>query len=327
MTSRNTSGSTRGREDVRADLALLRKFEGFIPRRLDEVPSVGTLLQQEPDDTYERLKSRFISAIHSLDEQEAALLLDVFALSPETRDIPRLQQRRAAHGQRVGRGSETIAARESAALEHLLSRLLTGKYAQSPFVIDVPEMHDGIIYESTSTFLVVQDRRWRETHEHYRFAATFEEMDYLTVTRSYPGRTTANEKGRFRVDTREVPGAGWNDDFWHLNKDRTDTEPMKRGGVYELGFSIHPGDADERKSLSLVSRAFHERSLSATIQVRFIGEKPADVWTFRQVSPYARPTAADDGNRATLDDRGIATVRQRDAHGGLFTGIAWQWAG
>ncbi len=245
--------------------------------------------------------------------------------SPTCGPGERLQQRRAAHGERVGRGSETIAARESAALRHLLSRLLTGTYAQSPFVIDVPEMHDGIIYDSASTLLVIEDRRWRETHEHYRFAATFEEMDYLTVTRSYPGRTTVNENGPFKVKTREVPGAGWNDDFWHLDKDRRATEPMKRGGVYELKFSIHPDDGDDQPSLTLVSRAFHERTLRATIRVRFIGEKPVDVWTFSQVSPFARPTAANDTNRTALDDRGVATVRQRDAHGGLFTGIAWEW--
>ena len=67
------------------------------------------------------------------------------------------------------------------------------------------------------------------------------------------------------------------------------------------------------------------RSLLATIQVRFLGETPANVWTYTQASPFARPTKPDEHNRTTLDERGIATVRLRDAHGGLFTGIAWDW--
>jgi hypothetical protein len=325
MKASSRTQAERHTEDVAADLGLLRKFEGFIERRLDQVPSVRALLKEDPDDTFERTVSRFLSAIHSLDDDEAALLLDVFALSPETRRLTRLQERRKAHGEKIGRGVETVAAREERALPHLLTKLLTGRYTQSPLVIQVPEMHDGIMYEATSTLIVVENRRWKETREHYRFAATFDEMDYVTVTRSYPGRTTPHSEGDFKVNTRAVEGAGWNDHFWHLNKTRTATEPMVRGGVYDLKFTIDPDVGSGADSLTLASRAFHERSLLATIQVRFLGETPANVWTYTQASPFARPTKPDEHNRTTLDERGIATVRLRDAHGGLFTGIAWDW--
>lgn len=322
------SATPRHAADVAADLALLRKFEGFVQRRLDQVPSIRELLIENSDDTFERLTSRFLSSIHSLDDDEAALLLDVFALSPETQQLRRLKERRKAHGDKIERSVDTVAAREEKALQHLLTKLLTGAYAQSPLVIHVPEMHDGIIYETTSTLIIIENRRWRETQEYYRFTATFDEIDYVAITRSYLGRTITDDSGAFKVNTRKIEGAGWNDEFWHLNKERTATDPMRRRGIYDLKFTIQPEPGDEEaasNSLKLASRAFHERALLATIQVQFIGEKPVDVWTYKQVSPYARPATSNDYNRTVLDEDGIATVRQRDAHGGLFTGIAWEW--
>ena len=76
---------------------------------------------------------------------------------------------------------------------------------------------------------------------------------------------------------------------------------------------------------SLASRAFHARSLLATIQVRFIGEVPASIWQFTGASPFARPQAANQYNRTRLDAQQRATLTQRDVHGGLFGGFGWEW--
>lgn len=149
-------------ESLRDELGLLRKNEGFIQRRLARTPIVDEVLRYGLDDTFERLKSRFLSAIHSLDEEEAALLLDIFALSPETETIPRLQQRRKVHGAKIGRRIDTVANREEPALTHLHSRLVTGTYAQSPLVLHIPEMHGGIVYEHTSTLVVIENQRWKD---------------------------------------------------------------------------------------------------------------------------------------------------------------------
>ena len=315
-------------ESLRDELSRLRKNEGFVKRRLASTPIVDEVLRYSCDDTYERLKSRFISAIHSLtDPDEASLLFDVFALSPETESVPRLQQRRVAHGKKIGRGIDTVAHREAAALDHLHSRLLTGTYAQSPLVLHVPEMHGGIVYEHTSTLIVVDNRRWRETHEYYRFANMCDELDYVTVTRSYDGLITPSSGGAFKVNTRRVAGAGYNDHFWHLNESRTSTAPMVNGNVYDLRFAVtpEPGSDAATDSMKLGSRAFHHRSLLASIEVMFIGEKPTSIWKFENVSPYARPAEEDDQNRVSLSLRGIATLRVRDVHGGLFCGINWRW--
>lgn len=315
-------------ESLRDELALLRKNEGFIQRRLVRTPIVDEVLRYSLDDTYERLKSRFLSAIHSLDdEHEAALLLDIYALSDETAAVPRLQERRRIHGQQIGRGIDTVASREDAALSHLHSRLVTGTYAQSPLVLHVPEMHGGIVYEHTSTRITIENKRWRETNEYYRFANMHGELDYVTISRSHPGQVVPMAGGDFKVNTREVPGAGFNDHFWHLNTERTQTSPMYHGKTYDLRFSVIP-EVDDEAALSpvtLASRAFHQRSLLASIQVRFIGPLPTSIWKFERVSPFARPTEVNEHNTINFDDRNIASLRLRDVHGGLFSGIAWGW--
>ena len=318
---------TEDAESLFSELLLLRKNEGFIQRRLARTPIVDEVLRYSREDTYERLKSRFISAIHSLDDdREAALLLDIFALSPETEGIQRLQQRRTIHGEKIQRKIDTVASREEAALSHLHSRLVTGTYAQSPLVLHVPEMHGGIIYEHTATLIVVENRMWKEMREHYRFANMHGELDFVTLSRSYGGIVTPQPGGDFKVNTRPVPGAGWNDHFWHLNDERTAVEPMQDREVCDLKFSIQPSvDATEPTPLMLASRAFHERSLLASIQVGFIGERPKSIWKFEQVSPFARPNEANEYNTVTLDERGTATLRLRDVHGGLFSGFAWEW--
>lgn len=179
-------------ESLRDELGLLRKNEGFIQRRLVKTPVVDEVLRYSMGDTFERLKSRFLSAIHSLDDDESAMLLDIFALSPETETIPRLQERRRIHGAKLGRGIDTVANREEPALTRLHSRLVTGTYAQSPLVLHVPELHGGIVYEHTSTLVIVENRRWKETREYYRFANMHGELDYVTVSRSHHGRVTAH---------------------------------------------------------------------------------------------------------------------------------------
>jgi|SRR6185312_14789404 len=312
-------------DDLAYDLAFLRKGEGFTQRRLEQVPLVAGLLRQSEDDSFERVQSRMVSAIQSLDEREAALLMDVFGVSPDMASLELLQERRKAHAAKIGRGIDTIANRETVALQHLVSKLVAGTYAQSPLTLDVPEMHNGIIYETTSTLIVVENRTWKETREHYRFVATFDEMDFLTISRSYPAKATAIPGSAFTVNTRET-SKGFNDHFWHRDRTGESNDPMRRGEIYDLKFTLEPEESPEaRENIVNVSRAFHERSLLASIQVGFIGERPSTIWTYQQVSFFNQPGTPNDSNQIQLDDRGVATLRLRDLHGGLFSGIAWIW--
>lgn len=308
------------------ELAWLRKNEGFVQRRLVRAPIVDEMLRGSRDDSFERLRSRFVSAIHTLAGDQQALLLDIYALTPDTTALARLRDRRILHGSKIGRGAETVATREEAALKFLHSRLVSGRYAQAPLVLDVPEMHGGIIYEETSTLIVVENRYWKATYEHYRFANMVEGLEYVTVTRSYPGRVNSRQGGDFKVNTRKVAGAGWNDHFWHIDSARTATEPMQRGHRYDLRFSLHPElSSDAIAPQMLASRAFHERSLLATIRVRFIGVLPETVWSFVRASPFALPRMPDEHSVVHLGRSGTVNLRTRDVYGGLMSGFAWRW--
>ncbi|QWT22963.1 hypothetical protein KPL76_09235 [Subtercola sp. PAMC28395] len=307
-------------------LTWLTKREGFIQRRLSQVGIVDEVLRGSLEDSFERLRHRFVSAIHTLPVEQADLLLDVFALTPETENITELMTRREFHGAKLGRGVDTVRTREAAALKALHSRLVTGRYAQAPLVLDVPEMHGGLIYEETSTLIVVEDRRWQATYEHYTFVNMAGELDYVTIGRSYPGTVTPSSTGAFKVNSRDVDGAGWNDHFWHLNTDRTAVEPMQDQERFDLRFRITPPeDGSEPTPMTLGSRALHHRSLLFTLRIGFVGEHPCSIWKFEGASPYARPHTANEYNRVQLDTKSTATMTLRDVHGGLFNGFAWNW--
>lgn len=309
-------------------LAWLTKREGFTQGRLAQAGIVDELLRGSLEDSFERLRHRFVSAIYTLPDDQPALLLDVFALSADTEASGELLARRRVHGLKVGRKVDTIRTRERAALKALHSRLVSGRFAQAPLVLDVPEMHEGIIYEETSTLIVIKDRCWQATHEHYRFANMAGELDYITLGRSYRGIVTAHPKGDFKVNTRSVEGAGWNDHFWHLNPGHTATQPMNDRTRYDLRFRIDPpADAGEPFAMTLASRALHQRSLLFTLRVKFIGEQPTSIWKFTGVSPFARPHTSDDYNTAPRGADGTATMTLRDVHGGLFNGFTWTWQG
>lgn len=91
--------SPRGIRDLEDDLLYLRKGPGVTPAR---VASVGTLRlvlggAQEP---FASLRQRLVSAICSLPDEDEALLLDVFGLSPQAEGLSTLRQRRELHGTR-----------------------------------------------------------------------------------------------------------------------------------------------------------------------------------------------------------------------------------
>ena len=123
---------------LRRELAWLRKRGGFTAARLVQAPIVDEVLRGSLEDSFERLRYRFVSAIHSLsesgseqDEPLVGVLLAAFALSPETAGSASLLERRQAMASRLGCSMETIASREEAGLRLLHSRLVAGRYAQA----------------------------------------------------------------------------------------------------------------------------------------------------------------------------------------------------
>lgn len=302
-------------EALRRELLLLRKDAGFTPVRLIRAAEVVRLLGG-PDQSYDSLRERFVSAIQSLRDPEAELLLDVFSLANDTEGIPLLKLRREIHAGKLGRSIETVAARESAAVEHLRTQLVTGWYPKSPVGMRVPASHNGVIQEFVHVQTFVRDRRWEETREHYRFVAAFDEADYLAISSSFPGRP--EPEGDFTVRTKRINDS-FTHQFWHHG-------PMRRGQVYDLRFRLVPDEEYGAPGLlKEESRAFHEPTRTASFEAVFLGERPSRIWAYRGLSYFERPGILTPDRLLTLqrDDRAVA--RHHDLHGGLYSGIAWNW--
>lgn len=304
--------------DLETDLIYLRKGPGLTPSRLT---AAGTLilLLGGADQPYADLRERFCSAIDSLHENDAAVLRAAFALTPDTAGLVTLRQRRARYGQHINRGVDTVTHQENTALVNLRNQLLTGWYPASPLGSRVPELHNGIIQEHVAILTVVNDRRWQETREHYRFLALFDQADYLTISTSYPGIPIPlpEHHSPFTVRTRQV-GTSYSHDFIHHT-------PMHRGQAYDLAYKLIPDpNQNDPGWITETSRAFHERTLVASFEVMFIGAKPQRIWSFHQLSYFERP-GQPTGNQLNLGNGSSAQIGFRDLYGGLFNGIAWKW--
>lgn len=303
-------------EALLRELLFLRKDAGFTPPRLAKAPLLRQLLGSSSE-PYAGLLERFVSAVQSLHNPEAELLLDVFGLTPETTELSLLKDRREHHGRKLGVGAYTVASREAAALEHLRIQLTTGWYPKSPAAIRVPQSHNGVIQEYAELVTVVNDRRWQESREHYRFIAAFDEAEFIALSRSVPG-IPIPEGDEFTVQTKRI-GESFTHRFFHR-------EPMRRGRAYDLRFRMVPDPAfDDTELLTEESRAFHEPTRTAVFEAVFIGPKPAVVWSYERLTFFERPGEPRAGR--VLDFGGGASVRAvfHDLYGGLFSGVAWGW--
>lgn len=157
-------------------------------------------------------------------------------------------------------------------------------------------------------------------------ANMIKDLEYVTISRSFPAFVNPVKGGDFKVNPRPVPGGGWNDHFWHINAERTKTEPMKQDEIYDIKFTATPetGEA-EPTALKLGTRAIHERTLLFSMQVAFVGEKPTKIWKYERVGYFSIPNEANEYNTIELDERGVARMQLRDVYGGLFSGIGWSW--
>ena len=302
-------------EDVLSDLLYLRKGVGFTSERLAARPALVSVLggRAEPAAV---LRERLESAIQSLHDEDADLLMDVFGLSAATAGLPSLGQRRDCAGRRLGLKREAIADRDAAAVGRLLTQLLTGWYPKSPMGIRVPESHNGFVQHAVSVQTVVRDRRHFETRHHYRLVALFDGVEYLAV--SAAGWATPEVLGaNFRV--RTVPTEhGQSHQFWHA-------APMRRGQTYDLRFRVPNPDPDDPYWLTEESMAFHEPTRFASFEVVFLGEVPSMVWRVEGLTGLERPGVPTSGNCLDLAGGPSVTAQFRDVFGGLFLGIAWEW--
>lgn len=301
-------------ESVLRDLLYMRKDAGFTAARIVRAPKLRQLLGGDQD-PFEMQCERMFSAIQSLWDDEAHLLLSVFGLTDETRGLGLLKDRRALLAKQAGISIDTVASREAAALEHLRTQLLTGWYPKSPLPLRVPTSHNGVIQELVHVTTVVSDRKWQETLEQYRFVAAFDEADFIAISRTTDSVVLA--EGNFRVETLRV-----GDSFTHRF---FPPQPMRRGQTYNLSFRTGPTEGQDLENLVEESRAFHEPTRAAVFEVAFLGERPRQVWSYSGLTFPERPGGPAFGTKLHFARGSVVAARHQDLYGGLHSGIAWRW--
>lgn len=302
-------------EAVRRELLYLRKGIGYTNDRLKACTSLIQVLggTSEP---VEVLRERLESAVHSLHDPDEEVLWQVYGFHGQP-GTSTLTSRRDGVARRLGISREAVADRDSRAVERLLHQLITGWYPKSPIGIRIPESHNGIVQHHVHVATVVNNRKHELTHHRYRFMATFDEAEYLTVAADHDGLVNVTH-GDFTIRALPVE-RGTIYQFWHA-------EPLRRGKVYDLGFIVrNPGMANDPYWLTEQSLAFHEPTRYATFEVRFKGDMPERAWSFSGLTAAERPGQPAPGVLVSTATPERATSNFRDLGGGLFSGTAWSW--
>jgi hypothetical protein len=302
-------------EAVRRELLYLRKGPGYSDERLGACTALVQVLggASEP---VEVLRERLESAIHSLHDPDEELLWGVYGFEGGV-GTGTLTARRDAIARRLGISREAVADRDTRAVERLLHQLITGWYPKSPIGIRIPESHNGIVQHHVHVATVVNNRKHELTHHRYRFMATFDGADYLTVAADHEGLVSVTQ-GDFTIRALTVE-RGTLYQFWHA-------EPLRRGKVYDLGFLVrNPDMANDHYWLTEQSIAFHEPTRHATFEVRFKGEEPDTTWGFADLTAADRPSLPTAGKLIPLLRGQRAHFSATDLHGGLYAGMAWRW--
>ena len=302
-------------DNVLQDLVFLHKDAGFTPTRIARADHVRRLLGDD-NEPYDALRERLLSAIHSLQEPQSEILLDVFGLNPDTEELRYLKDRRQHYGAKHGIKIEAVADRETFALDGLRKQLVTGWYPKSPTGFPVPQSHNGFIQQAATIATVVRNRAWYETREYYRLIAAFDEVDYISISTSFAGHPIP--EGDFTVRTKRI-GSSFTYQFWHK-------EPMRRGQTYDLKYRLIPDpDFGEPGALTETSRAFHEPTRFASFWTVFVGDQPRSIWSYHGLSFFERPGDPSVGQPLHIGDEPGVKAEYRDLYGGLFSGIAWEW--
>ncbi|MCL2807435.1 MAG: hypothetical protein FWD27_04625 [Coriobacteriia bacterium] len=305
-------------EDLITDLMYLRKDRGFVAARLRNASTLLAVLGGASQD-FTDLKVRFVSAINSLpDKQAASLLIAVYALTNETAALPKLSERRISYGKRVGLKTDAIAKHENAALRELAIQLLSARYTMAPLPFSANVMpHNATIQEYVEVKTLVKDKLWQETKETYKLISLVDDVGWLEISSSIPATVTSTTA---KVKTEPSSG-GLRHRFYY-------DKPLMRGEATTLTFNMSPDEklADPSSLILLEeTRAFHEPTLKARFEVFFIGQVPEIIWQYNHLTFFERPGTPTKQQLLPLEKHNSAQTTFTDLYGGMFSGIAWQW--
>ncbi|MCX6398312.1 MAG: hypothetical protein NTX33_00070 [Propionibacteriales bacterium] len=299
-------------EDVRSDLLFLRKGIGFTKDRFARCKALVGVLGG-PGEGYDMLRERLESAIWSLRDDDAELLITIYGLDDQAGET-QLGQRRDALGATLGLKRDAIADRDTKAVENLLTQLITGWYPKSPTGLRVPESHNSVVQHAVHVRTVVSDGRHLETRHHYRLFTLFDEAPGFAIDSANPKVEVISTD--FTVETEAIVG-GFHHTFRH-------EQPKRRGETYDLVIRF-PGDPSEEAWLIGEYNAFHEPTRFASFEVLFLGQQPVYAWRFSGLTHLEAPG---EPSKERLLDLGLttsATAEFRELYGGLFAGLAWRW--
>ena len=303
-------------DDLFQDLLDLRKNEGCTPARMRESGTVISILggTRQP---FKTLKARFVSAICAIpNQQDTELLLAVFSLSESFTEIPLLEKRQELYGKQIGRSRSTVARRESAAVRELALSLISARYGLSPLPKGLPPMHSTAIHERVDITVVVRDRLWMETRETFHTIPLIDGVTYFDVSSDIPATIEAISDV---VAETASTGSGLKHRFIFK-------EPLKRGRTAVLSYLMRPDGTRAGDYLKEETRAFHLPTLAHGMEIIFIGEKPKLIWHYSQLPLFERPGIPTKEQLIDLSGGSTVHVEWNDLYGGLYSGIAWEWA-
>jgi hypothetical protein len=306
-------------EDLITDLLYLRKDRGLVAGRLRNASTLLELLGGGDQD-FQDLRTRFVSAVNSLpDKNAASVLLAAYGLLPEYSDMSQLSQRRKLHGKRINLKPEAIAKHENAAIRELAIQLFTARYTMSPLPLSpsvVP--HNAALHEYVEINTVVKDKLWQETKETYKLISLVDDVDYLEISSDIPAMVTSTCEAKVQTETSS---GGLRHRFFF-------DVPLMRGDTTTLTFTMTPdtklADPDTR-ILHEETRAFHEPTLVARFTATFIGQRPDMIWQYDHLAIYERPGEPSERQMLVVDGNGVARAEFTDLYGGMYSGVAWRW--
>jgi hypothetical protein len=306
-------------EDLITDLMYLRKGDGFTITKARNASTFLTAMGGAGQ-TFEELTTRFISAICSLKEdQSVETLLVAYGLEPGFEEIDSIFERRRKYGQQIGRKYDTLADREQAAIQELAVRMLMAQWVNAPLPANIPVIHGDFITEYLNVVSVIRDRTLLETRETQKFIALADGVDSYDYSTNEPSDVKPIEGCVVEVHPINL-GMKYVLRF---------PKPLNRGQTHKVSFielSPEQGKNGKKAVAIEIARQFPIPTFTYNQEIIFVGQKPRVIWSYNMLSLLERPGRPEEQKSLAFKDGGSTIqVSFTHLHGGMFSGVAWQW--
>lgn len=306
-------------EDLITDLIYLRKGDGFT---ITKARNASTFLEVMggAGQTFEELTTRFISAIYSLEEERSVeALLVAYGLKPGYEEKDSIFERRKKYGQKIGRMYDTLVDREQTAIQELAIRMLMAKWVNAPLPANIPVIHGVFITEYLNAVSIIRDRTLIETRETQKFIALADGVESYDYSTNEPSDIIS-------IEGCEVESHLINLGMKYVLRF---PKPLQRGQTHKISFielSPKQGKYGKKAIAMELARSFAIPTFIFNQEIEFIGQKPRVIWSYSMLSLLERPSRPEEQKPLRFEDgESIIRVSFTHLHGGMFSGVAWQW--